>query len=93
MLLLPRLLQLTDALPKQYEYLRTVETLWDATREFARLHPQYIDPDNAIHFLVDDKNKGLQDGNWNLWSVRGPASFSRRTRSDSSLLQSLLVEL
>ncbi|GAA6013238.1 hypothetical protein JCM8202_003078 [Rhodotorula sphaerocarpa] len=54
-----------------YEYLRTVETLWDATREFARLHPQYIDPDNAIHFLVDDKNKGLQDGNWNLchfWS-------------------------
>ncbi|GAA5951664.1 hypothetical protein JCM8115_005212 [Rhodotorula mucilaginosa] len=54
-----------------YEYLRTVETLWDATREFARLHPEYIDPNNAIHFLVDDKNKGLQDGDWNLchfWS-------------------------
>lgn len=54
-------------LTTQYEYLRTVETLWDATREFARLHPEYIDPNNAIHFLVDDKNKGLQDGDWNLW--------------------------
>ncbi|BGP38146.1 hypothetical protein JCM10449v2_002073 [Rhodotorula kratochvilovae] len=54
-----------------YEYRRTVETLWDATREFARLHPEYIADDNAIRFLVDDKNKGLQDGDWNnchFWS-------------------------
>ncbi|GAA6026792.1 hypothetical protein JCM8097_005864 [Rhodosporidiobolus ruineniae] len=54
-----------------YEYRRTVETLWDATKEFARLHPEHIHPDNAIGFLVDDPNKGLQDGDWNLchfWS-------------------------
>ncbi|GAA6060541.1 hypothetical protein JCM10212_006905 [Sporobolomyces blumeae] len=54
-----------------YEYRRTVETLWDATREFAQLHPEYIHPDNAIGFLVDDKKKGLQDGDWNnchFWS-------------------------
>ncbi|GAA5926499.1 hypothetical protein JCM10213_002369 [Rhodosporidiobolus nylandii] len=54
-----------------YEYRRTVETLWDATREFARLHPEHIDPDNAIGFLVDDHSKGLQDGDWNMchyWS-------------------------
>ncbi|KAL7340176.1 nucleotide-diphospho-sugar transferase [Rhodotorula toruloides] len=54
-----------------YEYLRTVETLWDATREFARLHPDYIHPENTIRFLVDDEKKGLQDGDWNLchfWS-------------------------
>ncbi|GAA6001185.1 hypothetical protein JCM10207_007449 [Rhodosporidiobolus poonsookiae] len=54
-----------------YEYRRTVETLWDTTREFARLHPEYIHPDNAIGFLVDDQSKGLLDGDWNLchaWS-------------------------
>ncbi|KAJ8295603.1 Glycolipid 2-alpha-mannosyltransferase [Rhodotorula toruloides] len=54
-----------------YEYLRTVETLWDATREFVRLHPDYIHPENTIRFLVDDEKKGLQDGDWNLchfWS-------------------------
>ncbi|GAA5999320.1 hypothetical protein JCM5350_007446 [Sporobolomyces pararoseus] len=54
-----------------YEYRRTVETLWDATREFARLHPEYIHPDNAIGFLVDDQDKGLMDGEWNnchFWS-------------------------
>ncbi|GAA5999332.1 glycosyltransferase family 15 protein [Rhodotorula paludigena] len=54
-----------------YEYRRTVETLWDATREFARLHPEYIAEDNAIRFLVDDERKGLQDGDWNnchFWS-------------------------
>ncbi|GAA5882615.1 hypothetical protein JCM16303_002073 [Sporobolomyces ruberrimus] len=54
-----------------YEYRRTVETLWDATREFAKLHPEYIHPDNAIGFLVDDKSKGLMDGDWNnchFWS-------------------------
>ncbi|GAA5835185.1 hypothetical protein JCM3766R1_006895 [Sporobolomyces carnicolor] len=54
-----------------YEYRRTVETLWDATREFAQLHPEYIHPDNAVGFLVDDQSKGLMDGEWNnchFWS-------------------------
>ncbi|GAA5888928.1 hypothetical protein JCM5296_002741 [Sporobolomyces johnsonii] len=54
-----------------YEYRRTVESLWDTTREFARLHPEYIAEDNALGFLVDDKTKGLQDGEWNnchFWS-------------------------
>ncbi|GAA6048946.1 hypothetical protein JCM3770_007132 [Rhodotorula araucariae] len=54
-----------------YEYRRTVETLWDATREFARLHPEHIADNNAIRFLVDDNKKGLQDGDWNnchFWS-------------------------
>ncbi|GAA5900211.1 glycosyltransferase family 15 protein [Sporobolomyces salmoneus] len=54
-----------------YEYRRTVETLWDATREFAKLHPEHIHPDNAVGFLVDDQSKGLMDGEWNnchFWS-------------------------
>ncbi|GAA5969993.1 hypothetical protein JCM11641_000222 [Rhodosporidiobolus odoratus] len=54
-----------------YEYRRTVETLWDATKEFAKLHPEHIDPDSALHFLIDDQSKGLQEGDWNLchfWS-------------------------
>lgn len=58
-----------------YEYRRTVETLWDATREFAKLHPEYIHPDNAIGFLVDDKSKGLMDGDWNNWLVRSEEGF------------------
>ncbi|GAA5869008.1 hypothetical protein JCM8547_003249 [Rhodosporidiobolus lusitaniae] len=65
-----------------YEYRRTVETLWDATREFARLHPEHIHPDNALGFLVDDPNKGLQDGEWNnchFWSnfEQGSLAFYR----------------
>ncbi|GAA5931713.1 glycosyltransferase family 15 protein [Sporobolomyces koalae] len=53
-----------------YEYRRTVETLWEETREFARLHPEYIHPDNAVDFLVDG-GKGLFEGDWNnchFWS-------------------------
>ncbi|GAA5908386.1 hypothetical protein JCM6882_007923 [Rhodosporidiobolus microsporus] len=52
-----------------YEYRRTVESLWDVTREFARLHPEHLHPDNAIRFLVDDEKKGLQDGDWNLCHI------------------------
>ncbi|GAA5929575.1 hypothetical protein JCM3775_002380 [Rhodotorula graminis] len=54
-----------------YEYRRTVETLWDVTKEFARLHPEHIADNNAIRFLVDEPGKGLQDGEWNnchFWS-------------------------
>lgn len=85
-----------------YEYRRTVETLWDATREFARLHPEYIADDNAIRFLVDDERKGLQDGDWNNWCVEPTGSPDLKTtrrlvygrRADPAVTgQSLLVQL
>ena len=55
-----------------YEYRRTVESLWQDTRDFAKLHPEYIHPDNALKgFMIDDGSKDLQDGEWNnchFWS-------------------------
>jgi len=37
-----------------YEYIETIPTLWDATKEFMKLHPEYIAKDNALGFLSDD---------------------------------------
>lgn len=49
-----------------YEYRRTVESLWQDTRDFVKLHPEYIHPDNALKgFMIDDESKDLQDGDWN----------------------------
>ncbi|KAK9478752.1 nucleotide-diphospho-sugar transferase [Lipomyces japonicus] len=59
-----------------YEYLATIETLWDSTKEFVRQNPQYLAADNALDFFVDGKSPSKQgdteiDGNYNLchfWS-------------------------
>lgn len=37
-----------------YEYIKTVPTLWDATKEFIKLHPDYLAKDNAMGFVSDD---------------------------------------
>ncbi|KAM0754115.1 glycosyl transferase [Meredithblackwellia eburnea MCA 4105] len=53
-----------------YEYERTIQTLWQTVRDFAKLHPEHIAKDNSINFLVDDKSEGL-DARYNLchfWS-------------------------
>ena len=53
-----------------FEFIDTIPTLWETVREFAKLHPEYISEDNAAHFMVDDRSKGL-DGDYNLchfWS-------------------------
>ncbi|KAM0792249.1 hypothetical protein ACM66B_004943 [Microbotryomycetes sp. NB124-2] len=54
-----------------YEYERTIQTLWQTVKDFAKEHPEYIDPDNAMRFMVDDANSSLQDSRYNLchfWS-------------------------
>jgi alpha 1,2-mannosyltransferase len=33
------------------EFEKTIPTLWDATREFIDLHPEYVAPDNAMGYL------------------------------------------
>ncbi|KAH8927267.1 glycosyltransferase family 15 protein [Atractiella rhizophila] len=44
-----------------YEYERTIRTLWDTTREFVKLYPEYVAKDNSMNFIVDDMRKGMED--------------------------------
>lgn len=43
-----------------HEYDKTIPTLWKETQEFARKHPEYIAKDNAIHFIADNPNAGVE---------------------------------
>jgi alpha 1,2-mannosyltransferase len=44
----------TIALP---EYPLTIPTLWQTTKEFIKLHPEYLPKDNAMAFLSDDRGE------------------------------------
>ncbi|KAF8507780.1 glycosyltransferase family 15 protein [Gautieria morchelliformis] len=49
-----------------YEFAATIPTLWDTVKNFTREHPDYVDPNNALHFISDDGG-----GSYNLchfWS-------------------------
>lgn len=48
-----------------YEYERTIQTLWPTVREFVKLHPEHVAPDNSLGFLVDDLSQGM-DARYNL---------------------------
>ncbi|KAJ9104260.1 Glycolipid 2-alpha-mannosyltransferase 1 [Naganishia cerealis] len=37
-----------------FEYIETIPTLWDATKDFIKANPQYLAEDNAMDFLSDD---------------------------------------
>jgi len=52
------------------EYIKTVPTLWNHTRDFVRAHPEYLAPGNSLSFLTFDERSSL-DGEWNrchFWS-------------------------
>ena len=51
-----------------YEYAATIPTLWQTVRDFASKNPSYIAKDNAAHFMVDDRHKGLE-GEYNRCHV------------------------
>lgn len=36
---------------------RTIVTLWDATKEFMKLHPEHVAQGNSMDFLSDDGGK------------------------------------
>jgi alpha 1,2-mannosyltransferase len=36
------------------EFVETIPTLWDTTKEFMQAHPEHIAKDNAMHFVSDD---------------------------------------
>ncbi|AMD20773.1 HDR030Wp [Eremothecium sinecaudum] len=40
-----------------HEYEATIPTLWEATKEFIELHPEYIAPNNMMDFISDNKGK------------------------------------
>ncbi|EJU05659.1 glycosyltransferase family 15 protein [Dacryopinax primogenitus] len=63
-----------------YEYPETIETLWDTTKEFMELHPEYMPKDNALSFISDDNGEhynrchfwsNFEIGDLNFW--RGEA--------------------
>ena len=37
-----------------YEYVETIETLWDSVKKFMKNHPEHISPGNSMKFLSDD---------------------------------------
>jgi len=37
-----------------YEWMETIPSLWSTVKEFTRLHPQYVAPNNSIEFISDD---------------------------------------
>jgi hypothetical protein len=53
-----------------HEFVDTVATLYDTTRDFVRQHPSYVKKDAAMHFLTDDPELSIASA-WNLchfWS-------------------------
>ncbi|KAK9432730.1 nucleotide-diphospho-sugar transferase [Lipomyces doorenjongii] len=52
------------------EFPSTIESLWPTVQNFSREHPEYIHPNNALDFIVDD-NKNITEGGYNnchFWS-------------------------
>lgn len=63
-----------------YEYIETIPTLWDATKEFMKANPDLMPKDNALGFLSDDGGEtynkchfwsNFEIGDLNFW--RGEA--------------------
>lgn len=58
--------------PREFE--DTVMTLYDTTKEFLKLHPDYVHPRGSMHFISNrgsDAMDRVQDSKWNLchfWS-------------------------
>ncbi|ELU39296.1 glycosyltransferase family 15 protein [Rhizoctonia solani AG-1 IA] len=49
-----------------YEFPETIWSLWNATREFIQMYPEYVPEDNAMAFLSDDG--GQTYNNCHFWS-------------------------
>lgn len=40
-----------------HEFKRTIETLWETTKEFLKLNPEYVHPNNLMNFISDDEGE------------------------------------
>ncbi|WFC99706.1 hypothetical protein MYAM1_002451 [Malassezia yamatoensis] len=45
-----------------HEYIKTIPTLWQRTKEFMSKHPDYYAKDHALHFMTDEPEKLLEPG-------------------------------
>ncbi|KAL1406886.1 hypothetical protein Q8F55_006298 [Vanrija albida] len=59
-----------------YEYIETIPTLWNATKEFIQLHPEFVAEGNSMDFLSSDGGEtynlchfwsNFEIGDLNLW--------------------------
>lgn len=53
-----------------HEYLDTIPSLWQTTKDFMKLHPEYLAKDHGLHFMTDEPERLLEPG-YNLchfWS-------------------------
>jgi len=49
-----------------YEYERTIETLWGHVQDFIKLHPEFVNPNNAMRFMSE--NGGSKYNLCHFWS-------------------------
>ncbi|KAI9831733.1 MAG: alpha 1,2-mannosyltransferase 2.4.1 [Phylliscum demangeonii] len=49
-----------------FEYVETIQTLWDSVKKFTKAHPEYIAKDNMMGFLSDDR--GDSYNHCHFWS-------------------------
>jgi len=40
-----------------HEFVKTIPTLWDTTKEFLKLHPEHVAKDNFMDFISDDNGE------------------------------------
>ncbi|WFD31767.1 hypothetical protein MSPP1_002806 [Malassezia sp. CBS 17886] len=45
-----------------HEYPKTIPTLWEKTKAFMKLHPDYLAKDHALHFMTDEPERLLEPG-------------------------------
>ncbi|CAD6579864.1 MAG: alpha 1,2-mannosyltransferase 2.4.1 [Tremellales sp. Tagirdzhanova-0007] len=67
-----------------YEYLETIPTLWDAVKDFIKVHPEHIAEDNAMRFVSDDDGEtynrchfwsNFEIGDLNFWRSQAYTDF------------------
>ncbi|CCC68767.1 hypothetical protein NCAS_0B06830 [Naumovozyma castellii] len=63
-----------------HEYMDTIPTLWDTTKEFLKLHPEFLNKNSMLDFVSDDEGESYNSCHFwsnfeiaslNFW--RGPA--------------------
>lgn len=47
-----------------YEYPKTIPTLWNSVKEFMEKYPDYIEKDNLVDFISNDRGE-----NFNLYVI------------------------
>jgi len=49
-----------------YEYIKTIPTLWEHTKDFINLHPEYVAKDNSMNYISE--NSGASYNLCHFWS-------------------------